>query len=289
MKPIYSIFAVWLAGAAAVSGQELVKVEVVMEQTQYLPNESLVVGVRITNQSGQPLEFGHDNDWLSFTLEGAKNKPVPKIRPLPVKGAFTAESMARTTAKFDLAPYYDLGESGNYVLTATVTIKTWGRAIISEPKRFDIVKGTTLWKQEFGVPNADVTGGPPEVRKYVVQQSRQKDQLTLYVRITDAGERRVIKMFSVGAVMNFGQPEFQLDKFSNLHLLHQDGRQTYNHCVVNPDGNILIRHSYQIVGRPRLVSGESGLISVAGGQRIASPTDLPKPPEEQQISQSTAP
>jgi hypothetical protein len=289
MKPIVSILSVLLACATAALGQELIKVEVVMEQTQFLPNEELTVGVRITNQSGQPLSFGKDNEWLTFNVEGAKGRPVPRIRPMEVKGAFTAEQTAWTMARFDLSPSYDLVDSGNYSVTASVTVKEWGKVYSSEAKRFDIVRGTTVWKQEFGVPREEGAGGPPEVRKYIVEQARQKGQLSLYVRLTDGSERVVYKVFPVGLVLNFGQPEFQLDRFNNLHLLHQDGRNTYNRCTINPDGEILIRQAYQIVTKPKLALGANGLVTVTGGVRTLAPTDIPKPPEDRQISQKTSP
>ena len=61
----------WLLLLAAtlspVSAQ--VTVELTPEQEQFLPAESLVVAVRITNRSGQNLRLGQGEDWLTFSVE----------------------------------------------------------------------------------------------------------------------------------------------------------------------------------------------------------------------------
>ena len=46
-----------------------VSVELVLDQEQFLLNESLPVRARITNRSGQALQLGQEKDWLSFTIE----------------------------------------------------------------------------------------------------------------------------------------------------------------------------------------------------------------------------
>lgn len=287
MRYIVSIVAVLLCCARIACAQELLKVEVLLDQHQYLPNEPMEAKVRITNQSGQALEFGKDEEWLTFAIEGARNQRVPKIGKVPVGGAFIAETQKRTTAKFELAPYFDLTELGNYTLTASVMIKEWGKIFVSEPLRFDLVRGTTVWKQEFGIP--DSTGGPPIVRKYMLVQSRNAEQLTLYLRLTDASENRNYKVVPVGPLLTFGSPDQRLDRVNNLHVLHQNGRQTYNYCVYDPVGELILRQTYQITGRPKLVIGEAGDVRVVGGSRTVAATDFPKPPEETADAKSAVP
>jgi hypothetical protein len=71
----------------------------------------------------------------------------------------------------------------------------------------------------------------------------------------------------------------QLDKFSNLHVLHQSGQNSFTYCTMNPFGQIanLQRHDYYGDSRPRLVMDDSGRISVRGGNRVVTDTDVPPP------------
>ena len=67
MKKRVAILAGWLAcfGTALAQG---ISVEVVTDQDYFLPHESLMVKVRITNFSGQTLVLGKDDDWLTFAI-----------------------------------------------------------------------------------------------------------------------------------------------------------------------------------------------------------------------------
>src|SRR5262249_45907959 len=101
MKFFFSIVSGWFAfsflGAAQVS------VDLALDQDQYLPGESLIVGVRITNFSGQTLHLGKDSDWLHLALEGRDNYVVPTTADLPVQGEFQVESSKVVTRRVDVA------------------------------------------------------------------------------------------------------------------------------------------------------------------------------------------
>ena len=58
-----------LAWLTFLSASAQVTVDVVLDQEQFLPSESLPVAVRITNRSGQPLHLGADTNWLTFSVE----------------------------------------------------------------------------------------------------------------------------------------------------------------------------------------------------------------------------
>src|SRR5436190_18761439 len=81
--------------ASPVWGQ--VAVEVVLDQEQFLPGEALNVAVKISNRSGQRLNFGTDPDWLTFAVESRDGMVVPKMAEAPVSGAFDLESAERGT------------------------------------------------------------------------------------------------------------------------------------------------------------------------------------------------
>jgi len=270
----------WLLLLAAtlspVSAQ--VTVELTPEQEQFLPAESLAVAVRITNRSGQNLRLGQGEDWLTFSVESRDNRVVPKTGDVPVAGEFVLESSRVVTLRVDLAPYFLLTHSGRYSVIATVQIKDWNQEIRSQPKSFDIIEGARLWEQDIGLPeSASGTNGTPEIRKFILQQANYlRSQLRLYVRVTDASGARTFRVFPIGPMVSFGRPEPQVDKFSNLHLLYQDGPHSYNYTVINPDGEMIARRTYDYVDkRPRLVPDAEGKVLVMGGVRRPTPRDIP--------------
>ena len=271
-------FALWVAVLLPVSAQ--VTVEVTLEQDQFLPAESLPAAVRITNRSGQSLHLGREPDWLTFAVQSHGDEVVPKSAEVPVVEEFVLESSKVATKRVDLAPYFALDRSGHYAISATVQIKDWNQKITSPPKNFDVIDGAKLWEQEVGVPNATgPTNATPEVRKFILQQANYlKAQLRLYVRLTDASGARTFRVLPIGPMVSFGQPEPQVDKFSNLHLLYQDAAHTFRYTVVSPNGEIIARQIYDYVDkRPRLQPDMDGKISVNGGVRRVTPNDVPPP------------
>jgi len=267
---------VLLAPVLQMSAQ--VTVDITLEQEQFLGGEPLPTAVRITNRSGQTLHLGSEPDWLTFLVESRDGFIVVKTAEVPVLGEFTLESSKVATRHVDLAPCFALSRPGRYKATATVRIKDWNTQLSTKPKSFDIIQGAKLWSQDFGVPaESGLTNHAPEVRKYTLQQANYlRTQLRLYLRLTDAAESKVIKVFSLGPMVSFSEPEPQLDKFSNLHLLYQNGARSFSYTVVSPDGDLLLRQTYDYSNtRPRLQADRDGKLGVAGGIRRVTSNDLP--------------
>src|SRR6266542_1288348 len=261
------LFASALAAAAQIS------VEIVLDQDQYLRDEPLPVKVRVTNHSGQALQLGKDNDWLAFAVESLEGAVVSKLADVPVTGEFSLESARMATRQVDLTPCFDLSQVGRYTVTATMRIKEWNEEVSSKPKGFEIVRGTKLWQQDFGVPASDAA---PEVRRYTLQQASYRKQLKIYLRLTDRSENRVFRVFPLGPLVSFSQPEAQLDKASTLHVLFQTGARSFLFHVINPEGELVLRQTYEYTEtRPRLRSNGEGNIYVAGGVRRLTASDLP--------------
>jgi hypothetical protein len=271
MRSLFFALVGSLAAASSLHAQ--VSLELLLDQFQYLRDESLPVQVRIINRSGQTLRLGQDTDWLSFTIEHQDGHPLVRQGEVPVAGEFTLESANVADRKFDLMPAYDLSTPGRYRVTALLKIKDWGTTVASSPMEFDIIQGSKLWEQDFGVPTQD---GPPEVRKYMLQQATYLRQMRLYARVTDLSENRVFRVVALGPLVSFSRPEAQIDRNSHLHALFQTGARSFNYTVVDPDGTLLIRQSHDYTTtRPMLRVDKEGKIIVAGGVRRVSKDDLP--------------
>lgn len=141
-------------------------------------------------------------------------------------------------------------------------------------------RASKIWEQEVGIPpSAGSAGAAPEIRKYILQQANYlKGRIRLYLRVMDANGK-VFRVFPIGPMVSFGRPEPQVDKASNLHVLYQYGPSAFSYTVFSPQGDLLVRRTYDYVGsRPRLGLDEAGDITVLGGVRRFAATDLPKPP-----------
>jgi hypothetical protein len=261
----------WLAAAGEATAQ--VTVEAVPDQEQYLRDESLTVEVRITNRSGQDLRLGQGQDWLTFTIERQDGRFMPLLEPPPFEGEFTVESSMVVKRRFDLMPYFKLGDPGHYRIAAQLKIPQWDQEVSSKPRTFDIIRGTPIWEQRFGVP---ATEGVPEIRRYELLQANNFKRLMLYLRLTDASDTKVFRVLALGPLVSFSRPEAQLDKQSNLHLLVQTGARSFSYHVINPAGEVLIRqvHDYGD-SRPELKNNAEGKIFVNGGVRRPTSSDIP--------------
>ncbi len=255
-----------------------VNVEVTLDKDEFLSGETLPVAVRIFNRSGQTLRLGSEADWLSFAVTSRDGTVVVKNRDPAVTGAFVLESSEVATKRVDLAPCFNLAQPDHYTVAATVRIAQWGDQAVSPPKGFDIVEGTKLWSREFGVPPADgATNRPPEMRRYTLLQSTPlRSTFKLYLRLSDASDNKLFKVFPIGPLPSFNQLEPQLDQFSNLHLLYQVGAHAFCYVEIDSYGDIILRQTYDYVNsRPRLTAEKDGRLTVIGGVRRPSATDLP--------------
>lgn len=283
MKTLF--LAVMCAGLTIFQAAAQVTVEVVLDQEQFLPSEAVPVAVKITNRSGQPLHLGAEPNWLTFNVESADGLIVVKNAEVPVIEEFDLGSSQVATKRVDLAPYFGLARPGRYRVVATVRIKDWHAETPSAPKNFDVITGAKLWSQDFGVPiPAGATNRSPEVRKYTLQKANYlRTQLRLYVEVSDPAEAEVYKVVNIGKMVSFSNPEKQLDRYSNLHVLWQSGAAHFTYAVVNPDGALLRQEIYDYVSaRPRLTMTDDGMVSVFGGVRRIQPEPMPmvKSPNE---------
>lgn len=260
------------------SAMAQIQVDVVTDQVTFLPHENLVVTVRITNFSGQELKLGEDDSWLRFGVQARDGFIVPKLSDVPVKTPFTVKPSEVGVRRVNLAPHYELTRPGRYQVIANVKLPGWDRDFQSPPKDFDITSGAVIWQQDFGVPGSTQSGGP-EIRKFALLQSNQLRETKLYFRLSDATGGDVYRIYPIGTLVSFGNPERQIDPQGNLHVLHQYSARLYNYVVITPDGVLKTRETYEITGsRPKLRGNEAGLVEVVGGMVKQPPREVPTLP-----------
>jgi len=256
-----------------------VTAEMSLAQDELLPDEDMQLKVRIENRSGQDLVLGQENDWIAFTVTGENNKLVGQLGDSAVSNQFTVSSGQVSTCTFNLTPYFSFRAPGHYKVAATFKVPQWNMEIPCKGANFAIVNGIRLAKMPdfpVGVPVPQgATNTVPEGRRYFLEKADLGSGSKLYFQLTDESGSRTLKVFPIGRMLDFSDPEAQLDRFNNLHVLHQTYAKTFNYCVINPLGQILDRRTYEYTDtRPKLSFFE-GSVFVAGGARRESTNDIP--------------
>jgi hypothetical protein len=270
-----TFFAGCLVLSLVVRASAQVTVELAQDQEQFLPSESVPMMVKITNRSGQQLHLGADADWLTFSVEAADGFVVIKKAEVPVKGEFDLETSQMGIKRVDLQPYFSIVKPGRYRVIATLHIRDWSSSLSSAPKSFDVIHGAQVWQQDFGVP--DGTNSAPEARRYTLEQANHlKDQLRLYVQVSDVTESQIYRVTALGPMVSFSHPEAQVDRMSRLNVLWQTGGQSFSYAIVNPDGTSARTETYDnFTSRPHLSVNQDGEVVVVGGTRRLKSNEMP--------------
>jgi hypothetical protein len=290
MKRIALVLALLAVAAGPARAQfNGVTAELQLAQDQYLPGEDLQLKVKIFNRSGQPVSFGLDNKWITFNIVGENNYLVPKTSEMPVSGEFTLLSGQSGARELNLTPYFDFRRPGHYRIGATIRISQWNQEIPCKSATFTVANGLPLHglvNIQFGLPPPPgVSNAVPEVRNYSLIKVAYLDELRLYFRLTD-NNGRTLKVFPLSRMLSFSEPEAQMDRFNNFHVLMQTGARSFTYSVVSPEGRLLARQTHEYTStRPVLRATGDGGIFVGGGQRRVSENDIPPPAAESARSQ----
>lgn len=252
-----------------------------LDQQQYLPDEDLLLKITILNRSGQPVVLGATKDWLTVEVNGENQNVVPKNGEMPVLGPFTLLSGQTVTREFNPAPYFDCRKPDRYSLGATLKVPQWKKEIPCKPILFIVAEGlplTDLGDLTVGLPPPPgVTNTASETRRYSLLKVSYPDQMKLYFRLTDGGGR-TLRVFPLARTVSFGDPEAQIDRANNLHVLFQTGAHTFAYCVIDARGDVLVRQVHEYTNsRPKLHLGDNGMIFVGGGRRLVTLDDIPAP------------
>ena len=278
MKQWFYTLVALLLGLPALHAQ--VSAELVLDQEQFLPQESLPIGVRITNLSGKTLRFDTNTAWLRFSVEAYESIVVNQIAEVPRPEPFSLPSSKRATTIVDLAACFGFTTPGRYRVSATLNIPDWEPVVTTATIKFDIVNGLRVWDQLFGLPPKEDKSAQLPARKYILQQVNTMKEIRLYVRLSDPAETKTFQVFRLCPIVSFAQPVAQVDKDANLHVLCQTGARAFMYHVLSYDGELIRRMTYDYANtRPALTSNGEGSYRVTGGVRRATPDDLSPTPD----------
>lgn len=254
-----------------------VSVELELDQEQFLPSEDIKVAVRIINLSGRTLRMGDHNGWVKFFVESKDGFPVAPDTDPVVIGEFELPTSKTGIKRVNLIPHFPVKQSGRYTVRAEVEVPGWNKTVSSRPVAFDILNGTVMKTITVGVPQkSTATNGVPEQRNFLLQRANYLKKLQLYVRVTDLSGGNTLRVLRVGQLTSIGEPEAQVDRHSNLHVLFRTGAQTFRYVVVNADGDLIRREMHEFgKGAPKLRVNDENEVVVIGGVRREMSSDIP--------------
>jgi hypothetical protein len=250
----------------ATSSEGQIQVDLKFKRLQYIAYEPVVATVAITNLAGRDLEL-HDADgqsWLGFEITGSEEQPIAPLnsgnRELPLK----IEAGQRVTRQIDLTPLYPVHEFGAYHVRTNVYFADVGKFFYSATRVFEVTDARPIWQQTVGVPGG--AGASNDVRTYSLMTNRFPDHTSLYVRVQDKDTGVVYATYSLGRTIAFEQPQAEIDRANQLHVLHCAAPRAWSYARIGLNGELLEHSSFmETRTRPHLVHSGNGEIAVRGG------------------------
>jgi hypothetical protein len=249
--------------SAAISHAQI-NVAIRMNNSQFLAGESLLVGLNITNNSGNNLELHNVQrvKWVDFVIKKDGGQPaIPRgNNSFGSVKIINGQSMNRA---FDIASMYNLKEAGNYSVSVIIRPNRDVKSgYVSNRILFSVSNARPDWSQKVGVP-----GKPGITREYRVTNFTNPRRSQLYIQVIDCKSGVSIKTQPLGEALLFRKPQAAVDKMQNLYVLYLANPQFYVLARVDINGNLINRELFSrgSGGDPRLISFGDGSVKVAGG------------------------
>ena len=249
----------------ATAAHAQVQVDLKFKRLQYIAHEPVVATVAVTNLAGRDIEL-HDGDgqsWLGFEITGSEEQPIAPLSSAKPEPPLKIAAGQRVTRQIDLTPLYPVYEYGAYHVRTNVYFADLEKFFYSGTRVFEVTDARPIWQQTVGVPGA---GGPDEVRTYSLMTNRFPDHTSLYVRVQDKDTGVVYATYSLGRTIAFEQPQAEIDRANQLHVLHCVAPRAWSYARIGLNGELLEHSSFmETKTRPRLIHSSSGDVAVRGG------------------------
>jgi len=274
-------YSLWLLLAGAVYGQ--IQVDIKFARLQYIAYEPVIATVGITNLAGRDIEM-NDTDgqaWFGFEISGSEGQPIAASSNRLALPPLRIEAGRRVTQKINLTPLYAVHDLGTYHARAYVHFADLSRFFYSQRKVFEITDARPIWQRTVGMPSEN--SGPGNVRTYSLLTNRFPNHTSLYVRVEDKDTGIVYATESLGRIISMDEPQAQLDRRNQLHVLQCAAPRSWAYTRVGLNGEVLARSAFlETKTRPRLFHSPDGEVVVKGGiaqEAVARPareTTAPK-------------
>jgi hypothetical protein len=264
MKPALALVCLLCAVAPSARGQ--IQVELKLKRLQYIAYEPVVATLAITNLAGRDVEL-HDADgqsWFGFEVTSKEGQPIAAIRPDYTQPPLKIEAGKKVTQKINLTPLFPVHDFGTYRVRAHIYFADLNKFFYSPVKVFEVTDARPIWQRTVGVSGDSL--GSSNTRTYSLMTNRFPDHTALYVRVEDKDSGAVYATYSLGRSIEFGDPQAELDRDNQLHVLHCAAPRTWAYSRITLDGQLIAHSTFmETKTRPRLVHVEDGKVAVRGG------------------------
>jgi len=263
MRLIVHLTALLFAAAAA---QAQLQVELKFKRLQYIAHEPLMATVKITNLAGRDVDLHDQNGlrWFGFEINAGDGRLLAPLKQNTPEPALHVEAGKTVTRRINLTPLFPVQDFGAYHARANVYFGDLNKFFYSQTKVFQVADARAIWQKTVGIPEG--MPGVGELRTYSLLSNRFPEHTSLYVRVENKSSGIVYATYSLGHAIAYDEPQTELDRANQLHVLHcaAPRRWAYSHIGLNGE---LLAHSIfmETRTRPRLRHAADGAIAVSGG------------------------
>jgi hypothetical protein len=261
-------FVVHLASLAVltVTAQAQIQVDLKFKRLQYIAHEPVTATVKITNLAGRDVDLHDENGqhWFGFEINAGEGRLLAPLRSHEPEPALHVEAGKTVTRKINLTPDFPVHDFGAYHVRANVYFADLNKFFYSQTKVFQVTDARAIWQRTVGVPEGMPDAG--EVRTYSLLSNRFPDHTSLYVRVENKNNGVVYTTYSLGRVLALDEPQAELDRANQLHVLHCAAPRTWAYSHIGLNGELLAHSTFmETKTRPRLRHAPDGAIAVSGG------------------------
>jgi hypothetical protein len=249
----------------AIRAEAQIQVDLKFKRLQYIAYEPVVATLAITNLAGRDVEL-HDTDgqsWFGFEVTGSEGQPIPPITTDNAQPPLKIEAGQKVAQRINLTPLYPVHDFGTYHVRAHIYFADLEKFFYSATRVFEVTDARPIWQQTVGIP--DGVAAPGDARTYLLL-TNCSDHTSLYVRVQDRDSGIVYATYSLGRSIAFEQPQAEIDRANQLHVLHCAAPRAWSYSRIGLNGELLAHSSLmETKTRPRLVHAANGDVAVHGG------------------------
>jgi hypothetical protein len=250
----------------AATAQAQIQVELSFKRLQYIAHEPILATVKIANNSGRDIDLQDDSGqhWFGFEINAGEGRLLAPLRQNTAEPAFHIEAGKTVTRKINLTSLFPVHDFGAYHIRANVYFPDLNKFFYSATKVFQVTDARPIWQKTVGVPEG--MPGAGEVRTYSLLSNRFLDHTSLYVRVENKNSGIVYTTYSLGRSISNEDPQAEVDRANQLHVLHCTAPRSWAYSHVGLNGELLKHSTFlETKTRPRLRHTPDGSIAVSGG------------------------
>lgn len=269
----------------ATAAHAQINVSISIKQRFHLLYEPVIATVNVTNQTGREITLSDSPQyqWFGFRILAEGDRMIPlrnnnyHLAPITMK---PGETVKRSV---NLNQLYDMGESGQFRIQASIYFDGLDKFYSSKPTFIDVSEGRILWRKTAGVPEGQPGAG--SMRTFTLLSHQVGETNTLYVRVEDQADSMVYCTFPIGRLLDNVPVQAEFDSSNNLYVLHLIGMRAYVLTKVSPNGEFGGQVNYSAPKtRPTMRKVADGSLQIIGGRREGSVAQMATPVEPPKLS-----